>query len=158
MIQAFFQETTKFAKACAKKGGFFKCCVTVFTLNIFETARNRLIQEKLSIYSICLAILNTIGIQPIYFILLVDPHSFQGKVWQMSITLYFLKFNSNVEQEGLIRDKPRRFCRPGDKKDPCIIVGKVTFCWDKNSLEYFLFLPEYIFLMLKVEAELISKV
>ena len=76
----------------------------------------------------------------------------------MSITLYFLKFNSNVEQEGLIRDKPRRFCRPGDKKDPCIIVGKVTFCWDKNSLEYFLFLPEYIFLMLKVEAELISKV
>ena len=84
MIQAFSQETTKFAKACAKKGGFFKCCVTVFTLNIFETARNRLIQEKLSIYTIHLAILNAIGIQLIHFHtlskkhLLVDPHSFKA--------------------------------------------------------------------------------
>ena len=44
------QETEGFAKNCAKKGGYFKCCVTMFTLNIFEKARNWLIQEKLRFY------------------------------------------------------------------------------------------------------------
>ena len=44
------QETEDFAKNCAKEGGYFKCCVTMFTLNIFEDARNRLIQEKLRFY------------------------------------------------------------------------------------------------------------
>ena len=44
------QETEGFAKECAREGGFFKCCVTLFTLNIFEEARNKLIQEKLIFY------------------------------------------------------------------------------------------------------------
>jgi len=67
-------ETTKFAKACASNGGFFKCCITVFTLNIFETARNRLIQE------------------------------------------------------GLIKDRARKSCKPGEKKDPCMVCRSEGVC------------------------------
>ena len=32
---------------CAKKGGFFKCCVSVWNLNAFEIARNKLMKEGL---------------------------------------------------------------------------------------------------------------
>ena len=41
------QEVSKFARMCAKKGGFFKCCVSVWNLNCFEIARNKLIKEGL---------------------------------------------------------------------------------------------------------------
>ena len=42
-----FQEQTKFAKKCRKEGGFFKCCVWALHLAIFESSRNRLIEEGL---------------------------------------------------------------------------------------------------------------
>ena len=41
------QEQSSFAKDCKKRGGFFKCCIQAFTLNIFETSRNSLIEEGL---------------------------------------------------------------------------------------------------------------
>ena len=56
----------------------------------------------------------------------------RGKLDKHYVTFYFWKFDSDVEQEGLIRDKPRRFCRPGDKKDPCIRVGKSDFSLGKE--------------------------
>jgi len=40
-------EVSKFARLCAKNGGFFKCCVSVWNLNCFEIARNKLIKEGL---------------------------------------------------------------------------------------------------------------
>ena len=42
-----FQEQSSFAKSCRKKGGFFKCCIKTFALNIYETSRNSLIEEGL---------------------------------------------------------------------------------------------------------------
>ena len=44
---SIFQEQSSFAKDCRKRGGLFKCCVQYFTLNIFETSRNSLIEEGL---------------------------------------------------------------------------------------------------------------
>ena len=41
------QEQSSFAKDCRKRGGFFKCCIQAFTLNIFERSRNSLIEEGL---------------------------------------------------------------------------------------------------------------
>ena len=38
---------SKFARLCAKNGGFFKCCVSVWNLNHFEISRNKLITEGL---------------------------------------------------------------------------------------------------------------
>ena len=38
---------SKFARLCAKNGGFFKCCVSVWNLNSFEMARNKLMKEGL---------------------------------------------------------------------------------------------------------------
>jgi len=40
-------EQYSFAKDCKKRGGFFKCCIQAFTLNIFETSRNSLIEDGL---------------------------------------------------------------------------------------------------------------
>ena len=44
---SIYQEQSKFAIDCKKKGGFFKCCVSGFELNRFETTRNNLIKEGL---------------------------------------------------------------------------------------------------------------
>ena len=44
---SIYQEQSKFAIDCKKKGGFFKCCITDYNLNIFETSRNNLIEEGL---------------------------------------------------------------------------------------------------------------
>ena len=41
------QEVSKFARVCAKNGGFFKCCVSVWNLEHFEISRNKLITEGL---------------------------------------------------------------------------------------------------------------
>ena len=41
------QEKSNFAKDCRKNEGFFKCCVQMHDLNIFETSRNKLIQAGL---------------------------------------------------------------------------------------------------------------
>ena len=41
------QEVGKFARRCAKDGGFFKCCVSVWNLNCWEMARNKLVKEGL---------------------------------------------------------------------------------------------------------------
>ena len=41
------QEQSSFAKNCIKKGGFFKCCIQSYMLNIFETSRNSLIEDGL---------------------------------------------------------------------------------------------------------------
>ena len=69
------QEKSSFAKECKKKGGFFKCCIIAFTLNIFETSRNSLIKE------------------------------------------------------GLIKDKPTSWCKPGwGRKDPCMICTTDAMC------------------------------
>ena len=46
-INPALQEVSKFARTCAKNGGFFKCCVSVWNLNYFEIARNKLISEGL---------------------------------------------------------------------------------------------------------------
>ena len=46
-LNSIFQEQSSFANDCRKRGGFFKCCVQYFTLNIFETSRNKLIEEGL---------------------------------------------------------------------------------------------------------------
>ena len=43
----FLKEKTKFAKKCRKRGGFFKCCVQLLYMNIFERTRNNLIQDGL---------------------------------------------------------------------------------------------------------------
>ena len=43
----FFQEQSTFAKDCRENGGLFKCCVSSFTLEIFEWSRNSLISEGL---------------------------------------------------------------------------------------------------------------
>ena len=37
----------KFARRCAKDGGFFKCCVSVWNLKCWEMARNKLVKEGL---------------------------------------------------------------------------------------------------------------
>ena len=47
LYNIFFQEKSTFAKSCRKRGGYFKCCFKWFTLNTFETSRNRLIEEGL---------------------------------------------------------------------------------------------------------------
>ena len=44
---SIFQEQSSFAKDCRKRGGLFKCCVSTYTLNIFERSRNSLIEEGL---------------------------------------------------------------------------------------------------------------
>ena len=44
---SILQEQSSFAKDCRKRGGFFKCCIQYYTLNIFETSRNSLIEEGL---------------------------------------------------------------------------------------------------------------
>ena len=44
---SIFQEQSSFAKDCRKRGGLFKCCVSTYTLNIFERSRNSLINEGL---------------------------------------------------------------------------------------------------------------
>ena len=46
-LNSVVQEVSKFARLCAKNGGFFKCCVSVWNLNCFEIARNKLISEGL---------------------------------------------------------------------------------------------------------------
>ena len=75
------QEQSRFAKDCKKKGGFFKCCIQSFTLNIFETSRNSLIEE------------------------------------------------------GLIKDKPTSWCKPGfDRKDPCVTCHADAMCTMLDTL------------------------
>ena len=76
-----FQEQSSFAKDCKKKGGFFKCCIQAFTLNIFETSRNSLIED------------------------------------------------------GLIKDKPTSWCKPGWKrKDPCLTCNTDAMCTEIDIL------------------------
>ena len=77
---SIFQEQSSFAKDCRKRGGFFKCCVQGYSLNIFETSRNRLIKE------------------------------------------------------GLIKDKPTAWCKPGLKrKDPCMICSSDAICTEMDT-------------------------
>ena len=40
-------ENSRFAKICKKKGGYFKCCDSVWILRTYEEARNQLIKEGL---------------------------------------------------------------------------------------------------------------
>ena len=47
LLNSVVQEVSKFARHCAKAGGFFKCCVSVWNLNCFEIARNKLVKEGL---------------------------------------------------------------------------------------------------------------
>ena len=75
------QEQSSFAKDCKKKGGFFKCCIQAFTLNIFETSRKSLIEE------------------------------------------------------GLIKDKPTSYCKPGwERRDPCLTCHTDAMCTEMDIL------------------------
>ena len=65
---------SKFARNCAKKGGLFKCCVSVWNLNSFEIARNKLINE------------------------------------------------------GLIKEKATKTCKPAAKADPCVVCKAEGVC------------------------------
>ena len=40
-------ENSRFAQKCRKKGGYFKCCITDYSLNAFEKTRLRLFKEGL---------------------------------------------------------------------------------------------------------------
>ena len=40
-------ENSKFARKCKKDGGYFKCCGSYWWLDMFEEARNRLIEDNL---------------------------------------------------------------------------------------------------------------
>ena len=42
-----FQETSRFAKSCRKRGGFFKCCVSTWSLTVFEKVRNLLVSSNI---------------------------------------------------------------------------------------------------------------
>ena len=49
-------EQSRFATKCKKIGGYFKCCVKKWLLNVFEETRNQLIEDKLindNITNIC---------------------------------------------------------------------------------------------------------
>ena len=75
------QERSRFAKDCKIRGGFFKCCIQSHTLNIFETARNKLIEE------------------------------------------------------GLIKDKPTSWCKPGwERRDPCLVCNTDAMCTEVDTL------------------------
>ena len=37
----------KWARQCVKRGGLFKCCVTLWILDVFENSRNALIKKGL---------------------------------------------------------------------------------------------------------------
>ena len=38
---------SRFTQRCSKNGGYFKCCVTYWLLDIFEEVRNKLIRDGL---------------------------------------------------------------------------------------------------------------
>ena len=41
------EKSSKFAKDCTKTGGYFKCCVSEWSISIYETSRNKLIKDGL---------------------------------------------------------------------------------------------------------------
>ena len=51
----FIQENEPFARKCKRKGGLFKCCVTMWRITPFEDTRNKLIEKGLNslVHHIC---------------------------------------------------------------------------------------------------------
>ena len=47
LCYCLFQESSKFAKSCEKKGGFFKCCVSSWSLTVFDYIKSEIVNERL---------------------------------------------------------------------------------------------------------------
>ena len=42
-----FQESSMFAKSCEKRGGFFKCCVSSWSLSVFDYIKSEIVNDRL---------------------------------------------------------------------------------------------------------------